>query len=476
MQFYQNSSKKTVFLAIFVVFAVTVGALLSSGSSIAEKVTEMMGMQHDKMLEIQKLTTQSGIEIWMVKDETLPIISLDFAFEGAGSINDPDSKQGLAQLLSNTMDEGAGPYTSTQFQKLLTDNSIDLNFRQSRDHFSGHLKTLTRHKDLAFELLKLSLTQARFEQEAVDRMRDANLTRIKSALSNPNWIAARIMNDRIYPDHPYARNSGGTLSSLPSITPDDLRAFVKTHLGKDRLKIGIVGNLDTAQVKELVEQTFSELPATSTTKISKDNQFGSDREISLYQKDIPQTIVRVIWDGVAQDDPDYYSAMIMNYIFGGSGFGSRLMIEVREKRGLSYGIYSSLAHQQHANLLTVQTSTNNDSVEKLLSIIEQERKKIISEKVSEEELNAAKSYLTGSLPLSLTSTSNISGLLLGLQLDDLPIDYLDKRNEYINAVSAEDIKLVAKRLFANDNSKTVLVGQPEKIKANVIIEDLPNVK
>lgn len=473
-QIHSSKLKASLFLSLLALCAIGAG-LFYSNSSFADIVKSITNTQQSKMLDVQEIKTDSGITIWVVRDETLPITSLSFAFEGAGSINDPDDKQGLAQLLSNTLDEGAGKYTSTEFQKLLTDNSISLSFSQSRDHFSGHVKTLTRHNDLAFELLRLALTEPRFDEEAVDRMRDANLSRIRSALANPNWIAARITNDTVYHDHPYARNSGGTLSSLPNITPDDLRGFVKAHLGKDRLKIGIVSNLSAKEIAPLIAKTFGGLPDTSEAKKATDTKLTDGKEIALYAKEIPQTIIRMVWDGIPQDDPDYYAAKIMNYIYGGSGFGSRLMHEIREKRGLTYGVYSGLSHMEHANIMMIQTSTRNETASELLNLIEQERQKIISESIADEELTAAKDYLTGSLPLSLTSTDNISSLLLGLQLDNLPIDYLDKRNDYLNAVTADDVQRTAKRLLAPDNYKVILVGQPENLTPTITIEDLPNV-
>ena len=183
----------------------------------------------------------------------------------------------------------------------------------------------------------------------------------------------------------------------------------------------------------------------------------------------------MVWDGIPQDDPDFYAAKIMNYIYGGSGFGSRLMTEVREKRGLSYGIYSGLSHMEHANIMMIQTSTRNETVGEVLSLVEQERQKIITENISDEDLRAAKDYLTGSLPLSLTSTDNISSLLLRLQLDNLPIDYLDKRNDYLNSVTADDVKRMAVRLLAPDNYKIIMVGQPENVTPTTTIEELPNV-
>ncbi|MEM9468566.1 MAG: insulinase family protein, partial [Pseudomonadota bacterium] len=203
----------------------------------------------DKFLDIQEIKSQSGLTAWLVEDRTLPIIAMEFSFLGAGTKNDPVDKQGRAKLLSNMLDEGAGELDSTTFQKQLSDNSISLSFSANRDHFRGQVKTLSRYKENAFNLLKLSLNEPRFDEEPLERMKKANIARIKSSLTDPNWIAARLQNDLIYQDHPYALNSGGTISTLETITTNGLRDFKNTYLTKDRLVIGIMGDIGANEVK-----------------------------------------------------------------------------------------------------------------------------------------------------------------------------------------------------------------------------------
>ena len=197
----------------------------------------------EKFLNIQNVETPAGLSMWLVEDHSLPVISVQYQFEGAGAANDPATKQGLARMLSNTMDEGAGGLSSEAFQKELTDNSITLTFDATRDDFGGELKTLARNKDKAFNLLSLAINAPRFDEEPVARMRDGNLSRIKSSMSDPDWMAARLLNDKAFGSHPYAQNSGGTLSSLPTITPDDLRTFKTNNLSRDRLLIAIAGDI-----------------------------------------------------------------------------------------------------------------------------------------------------------------------------------------------------------------------------------------
>lgn len=428
----------------------------------------------DKILDIQEVISPGGIKAWLVEDHSVPVIAVQFAFRGAGAALDPADKQGIAQLASNTMDEGAGDIDSQAFQKELEDLSITLRFSSGRDDYGGQMKTLTRNKERAFELLRLALTAPRFDEEPVGRMRAANQSRIKSAMADPEWIAARLQNDLAFAGHPYAQNSGGTLSSLDRITPEDLHNFVKTRLGKNILYIGVAGDITAAELGGVLDKVFGTLPdviLNAPEDIELQNQGG----VFVYEKDIPQTVIEIMQPGIARTDPDYHKAQVMNFILGGSGFGSRLTEEIREKRGLTYGIYSGFYLADHANGFTVSTSTVNEKAPEVLALIKAEWQRMLQDPVSAQELADAKTWLTGSLPLSLTSTDAIAGMLLSIQADGFPIDYLEKREEAIEAASVDDVSAAAKKILAPEKFVTVMVGKPEGIEAKKI-ESVPNVE
>lgn len=432
--------------------------------------------QDDKFLDIQEIQTDSGIEVWLVEDHSLPIIAMSFAFKGAGSSQDTPENQGLTIMASSTLDEGAGDYDAQAFQKTLSDHNITLSFGSDRDHFSGQLKTLTKHTDLAFELLRAAMTQPRFEDEALDRMRASHTARIRSSLSDPEWKAARILNDVAFEGHPYAQNSGGTISGLAGVTAEKLRTLVMPRLAKDNLLIAVTGDITAEELKARIDTAFSALPDTAQIKDVADLSIKNAGTITVFEQDIPQTVIRATQDAIGRDDPRYYAAKIMNYILGGGGFGSHLMDVIREQRGLTYGIYTSLSEMDHLASLTMSTSTKNESVAELLSLAKQEFARMRTEAVREDELTRAQAYLTGSLPLSLSSTDRIAGLMLSLQLEDLPADYLDSYDEKINAVTAEDILSVAKDLLKEDALAIILVGKPESITADKTVTELPNVE
>lgn len=429
----------------------------------------------DRLLDIQEVESPGGVKAWLVEDHTLPIVAAAFSFKGAGSDLEPADRQGLARLVSNMLDEGAGPYDSQSFQKILNDNSISLGFSSGRDDFGGSLHTLTKNKALAFTLLHLALSEPRFDAEPLERMRAANLTRIRAAQSDPEWMAARLLNDVAFAGHPYALNSGGTLTTLQKITAEDLRAFASTTLARDNLRVSVAGDITAKELGTVLDAVFGDLPEKADVPPVADLTVQNAGQTVLYKQDIPQAVIETMQPGLGRTDPDYYTGMVMNFILGGSGFGSRLTEEVREKRGLAYGINSSFYDMDHFKGLSISTSTKNESVGDVLDLVRAELKKMRDAPVTAEELASAKSYLIGAFPLELSSTGRIAGLLLDLQLDDLPVTYLDERAEKINKVTAAGVQALAQRLLTPDSLTTVIVGQPEGITPTKIVETLPNV-
>ncbi|MBK7360926.1 MAG: insulinase family protein [Micavibrio sp.] len=430
----------------------------------------------DKVLDIEQVTSPGGIKAWLVEDHSVPVIAMQFGFRGVGGALDPVDKQGLSRMLSNTLDEGAGELDSQTFQKELRDLSIGLSFGSDRDDFSGSLKTLSQNKKRAFELTALALTKPRFDEEPVKRMREANQSRIRSSLTDPDWMTARIMNDRAFEGHVYSQNSGGSLSSLEKISPEDLRAFHKNNIGKNNLVVAVSGDMTKEELATTLDNIFGDLPDVKPPAQAPDIALQNAGKVFVFKQDIPQTIVEMMQPGIDRHHPDYQLAQVMNFVLGSSGFGSRLTEEIREKRGLTYGIYSYFIDMKHFDGLQVSTSTETKNTAEMISLVKVEWEKMKNEPISEQELQDAKSYLIGSLPLGLTSTDDIAGLLLSLQMDEMPVDYLEQREDKIKNATAADVQRVAKELLDSNKMITVLTGNPENIAGSVPIEKLPNVE
>ncbi len=414
--------------------------------------------------EVQRVISPGGIEAWLVEDHSNAILSLQLAFRGGAAL-DPIGEEGLANFAASLIDEGAGDLDSQAFQGRLEDLSISLSFSAGLDTFTGSLRTLIENRDAAFELLKLALTQPRFDPEPVERIRNQILAGLKRDAENPGVIANRVLRRLLYPEHPYGRRVTGTSESVSALTEEDLRQFVANHFARDNLIIGVVGDIDPEELARLLDQTFLALPAETASQAVARFMPQGEGDVVVIDKAVPQSTIVFGHAGLLRDDPDYYAAFVVNYILGGGSFASRLYEEVREKRGLAYSVYSYLGPLDHSALMAGGLGTQNAMVSQSLDIVREEWQRMAEDGPSEEELSDAKTYLTGSFPLRLSSTQRIASLLVGMQLEDLGIDYLDRRNDYINTVTIEDARRVAQRLLLPEELTVVIVGQPEGVSA-----------
>lgn len=417
-----------------------------------------------RAIDIQVVKTPGGITAWLIEDATVPLMSMQFLFRG-GSVLDPAGKTGLAELVSGVLDEGAGAYDSAQFQRRLEDNSISLRFNAVLESFGGSLKALTENRNEAIELLRLALTAPRFDSEPVARVKGQMLAQVKRRAERPRNIAGRAWSQATFADHPYGRDTDGTKTTIPAITVDDLRQFVKTRLGRDNLIIGVVGDIAPAQLAPLLDRAFGALPAKAAAYTVPPAKVVGAGKVIVVERNIPQTVVIFGQAGIRRDDPDYYVASVMNYILGGGGLTSRLGDEIREKRGLAYSVYTRLESYNKAGLIIGEVATQNTRVAKSLELIRAEWTRMATTPVSLKELEDAKSYLTGSYFTRLNSTGRIAGLLVGIQFDNLGIDYLKRRNGLINVVTISDIERVARRLLKSEALTVVMVGKPRGITA-----------
>lgn len=410
--------------------------------------------------EIQKVTSPSGIEAWLVEDHTVPIIAMDFAFTG-GSTQDDADKLGTVTMLTSLFDEGAGDMESDAFQTALEENAIKLSFDAGRDRFYGSLRTLTPTTNKAFDLLAKALQSPRFDAEPIERMRTQWISQAKRAETNPSSILNRTFGKTAYPDHPYGLSSQGTVETLSAITRDDLLSKKDAIITRDGLIIGVVGAIDAKTLAPLLDQVFSALPETGKLKSVADISITKAGEVHV-PFSAPQTSIRFATPGIKRDDPDFYTAFVVNHILGGGSFSSRLYTEIREKRGLAYGVYSYLIDMDHSNQFGGGMSTRTDNTEQALMLVKGEIARMANEGPTVEELEAAKQFLTGSYALRFDSSSKIARQLVGIQDQDLGIDYFDKRNSYIEAVTLEDAKRVAKELLKPEKLLIVTVGQKNK--------------
>ena len=410
-------------------------------------------------MKIEQVVSPKGIKAWLVQEKNVPLIAMRFAFNG-GAAQDAPGKEGTAYLLSGMLDEGAGGLTSTQFQEKIEEIAVRMGFDASRDNFSGSFQTLSERKEEAFDLLKLAITQPSFDQDALDRVRLQILSSLKFEQNNPNNVATRAWFKSSYGKHPYARPTKGTADSLKTLTQDDLKEAHKKIFSRQDLKLAVVGDVSPEELGLLLDKVFGDLPEKSGVATVPEAETVIGPATDTIEMNIPQSVVQFGHQGLKRDDKDFIPAYILNYIMGGGGFASRLMEEVREKRGLAYSVYSYLYPLKHSALVLGGVATKNSSVPEAIEIIKKEFNRMADEGPTEEELDNAKNYLTGSYALRFDTSSKIASQLLWIQVEGLGMEYIEKRNDMIKAVTISQIRDVAKRLFQGEKLRFTVVGKP----------------
>ncbi len=413
-------------------------------------------------ITVKEVKSPGGVTAYLAEDHTTPIIAITFGLRG-GSALDPAGKLGLAEMVTSTLDEGAGDLDSFAFQSALQDRAIKLRFTTDRDMIRGSFITTTPNAAKAFELMQLALTKPRFDAEPVERIRRQIQVVLAERDEDPNQAAQKTLMETVFAGHPYAHEEEGTQETVATITADDMRAWVKRTFARDRLLVSASGDITPADLGKAMDQLFGDIPKTTGLNVTLPPATAPAKGKTIrVEKNLPQSVVVMAQKGIARRDPDWYAAQLDDYTFGSAGMNSRLMLEVREKRGLAYGVSTDLAPFDAGALLFGSVGTRADQANTSLGIIRDEWKKMRDAGPTQQELDDAKQYLTGAWPLRFTSTGSIAEILLAIQKDNLGIDYIDKRNSMINAVTLADAKRVAKSLYDPDGLTVVIVGPASK--------------
>ena len=431
-----------------------VAALIASATQAAEVAT----------MKIERVMSPGGIEAWLVESHDNPLIAMRFAFRG-GATQDPQGKEGLAYFISAMMDEGAGDLDAVAFQERAQALAMRMDFDASRDVMLGNVQTLSANKDEVFDLVRLALTKPRFDEDAVERVRAQILAGLKFDENDPETVASLAWDRLAFQNHPYGRPIKGTMATSAALSRDDLKGYADRVFARDKLVISMVGDIGAETLGKTLDHVFGDLPLHSVLSPVADANppLGPTREI--IEMDVPQSVAQFGHRGIARKDDDFIAAYVLNYIIGGGGFSSRLMEEVREKRGLAYSVHSNIFPYQHGAVFVGNVATKNEAVGQSLEVIESELRRLAEQGPTADELDSAKSYLTGAYALRFESSSSIANQLLWIQIEDLGIDYVNRRNELVEAVTLDDIRRVAKRLIEADRLITTIVGKPVAAKS-----------
>lgn len=417
-----------------------------------------------RALDIKEITSSGGIDAWLVETHDIPFTALEIRFKGGTSLDAP-GKRGAVNLMAALLEEGAGDLDARAFARERDALATSFGFSARADSLSVSARFLTENRDQAAALLRLALIEPRFDPDAIERVRQQVLASIRSDSKDPNSIASQAFMSAAFGSHPYGQPTDGTEDSVTALTRDDLIAAKSATMARDRIYVSAVGDITAEELGTLLDKLLGDLPATGAP-LAPQADYALDGGVSIVDFASPQSVAIFGHEGIKRHDPDFFPAFVLTEVLGGSGYSSRLMNEVREKRGLTYGVYAYLAPRENAAMMLGQVASSNNRVAEAIEVIRAEWERLATEGLTEEELEAVKTYLTGAYPLRFDGNARIAGIMVGMQFQGLGTDYIDTRNDKVNAVTVEDIKRVAKRILLPDELHFVVVGQPEGLVAS----------
>ena len=414
-------------------------------------------------IKIQEVTSRSGITAWLVEDHSIPFSALELRFRGGTSLDAP-GKRGSVYLMTGLLEEGSGDLRAQDYARALESLAAEFSFDADKDTVSISARFLTENRDDAMALLRQTLFEPRFDQDALDRVRAQVLAGLRSDAKNPNNIAGLAFAEMTYGDHPYGSDGKGTMETVAALSRQDIFGAHEAVFARDRLYVSAVGDITAEELGLLLDDLLGALPEKGAP-IPGPAQVSIDGGVTVVDFDTPQSVALFGQKGIEREHPDFFTAYVMNQILGGGSFESRLMAEVREKRGLTYGVYSYLVPRDLAAVYMGSVASANAKMAEAVEVIQDEWRRMAEEGVSEKELRDAQTYLTGAYPLRFDGNSQIASILTGMQMDDLPIRYAETRNDRINAVTLEDVKRFAAEFLDPGGLHFTIVGRPDGLES-----------
>ena len=430
----------------------------------ADTAAQILRSTSNRFMNIQEVRSPGGITAWLVESRNVPLIAIRFAFDGGGA-QDPMPKPGVANFMSGMLDEGAADLDASTFQERVEEIAMRMSFQSTRDHFYGSFETLTVNREKAVELLRAAVNKPTFGTDAVERVKNQILSQLDVQEKDPEQVAARAWSKLAFGNHPYGQPSNGTKESVGAIATADLAAYHKRIFARSSLRVVAVGDIDAKTLGGVLDKVFGDLPAMAELVEVPAVSLRTGGATEVIEMPVPQSAARFGMAGMLRKDADFMAATVINQILGGGGFASRLMEEVREKRGLAYGVYSFMSPLVRAGAFAGGVATKNSEMVQSLDVIKAQIQLMAEKGPTQKELDNAKGYLVGSYPLRFDTNAKISNELLGLMVENLGIDYINKRNPEIEAVTLADARRVAAKLLRAEDMLITVVGKPEGLKS-----------
>jgi zinc protease len=411
-------------------------------------------------LTVDEIVSGTGIKAWLVEEHAVPLIAIKFAFMG-GAAQDPPDHEGLAGMVADLLTEGAGDMPAAAFKEKLSQLGTQLSTRGGRDAIYGGLETLSKRFAPSAELLRLMLVSPRFDADAIETVRAQRLTDLALAANEPTRLALDRWYGEAFPGHPYGRPMDGTPETVARIAVGDLKASHAQLFARDVLRVVIVGDIDKRAAASALDTIFGGLPEKAkTVNVARVEPRALPAPIVI-DKDYPLATATFGLPSLRTNDPDFPALQVLNHILGSGDFDSRLMEEVRVKRGLAYSIQTTLLGDTITSLMVGGVATKNEAMGTTLGVIRDVFSDMARNGPSQAQFENAKRYLTGSFLLDFDTNAKVANSLLGIQLDGEGPGYLLSRNQKINAVKLQDVRRVAEQLLKPERLVVTIVGKPK---------------
>ncbi|QGR02879.1 insulinase family protein [Ehrlichia ruminantium] len=426
-------------------------------------------------INVQKATTKNNVSYLYVEHHNLPTISFTLAFKKAGYAYDKPDKQGLAYFTSQILKQGSQNSSGLDFIKQLESKGITLTFDVDQDNFYATIKTLSENFEYALSLLSDCLLNPTNNEEIFDRVKDEHIAQIKSLYSAPDFIATTELFNTIFEGHPYSNRGNGTLSTVNNINEEDVQSYVKSSFDKNQIVISAAGDINPNELSNLLDKyLLSKLPSGNNNNNIPDTTINKKHNLLYVARDIPQSVIMFATDGIPYNSKDYYAADLFNTILGGLSLNSILMIELRDKLGLTYHTSSRLKNMDHSSILKGVLYTDNTTVTKSMSVFKETIENITKNGIDEVVFSLGKSSIINSFVLSLLNNDNVANTLLSMQLHNLDTNYINNHNSHYEAITLDEVNKVAKKILSNDlviievGKNNNMNGQEINVKQNML--------
>ena len=408
---------------------------------------------------VREVTSPGGITAWLVEEHGAPLVALRFAF-AAGTTAEPDDRLGLSTVLAEMLVAGAGELEGAAFKQRAARLGVRVGFSAGRDVFFGRMDVLTKHLPAATELLAAALQHPRFERTALEQVRARLISDLDEAANEPRALAHTSWYATAFAGQPYGRPAEGTPATLRSIAREDLVSFHRQVVTRRDLAIVAVGDIDADALGRLLDHAFGPLPDGLTVRDDMPARMVSVGSTMIVPRELPGATALFGLPALGPDNPDHTALIVLNHILGSGQLDARLNEEVRVRRGLAYGISTTLLSDRYAAFMLGEVAAANENIATALAATRAVLRSLAENGPTAEEVATAKAYLIGSFVLSLDASAKIADALLSFRLDGRPPNYVETRMHALEAVTLEDVWRVARQLLRPERLVVTVVGRP----------------